>query len=410
MTTCRIRVTRDTPASGSFEWVTLGPQGNVLASGSANLARAPVSGSCELVLASDLVLLERVAAPASQQRRLGHALRYLVEEVALTDPERLHVTAAPGATPDTLCLGVVDRQWLSELLDKVRGAGLVPDAAYPESLLATQMPHTWTVVWRGSDGFARTGESEAFSLDITDSGSAPTNLRLALEAARTSGGTPHALVVRCTRQASPPDTEAWSTALGLPVELGPEWHWADAQRRPVLELLQGEFAVRGSSGPWLRRLRRPAILAGALIALASFALALDWGSKVRERNAILGEMHSIYRETFGDKATIVDAPLQMGRALAELRQRTGEVAPGDFLALLGVAADLLTAESRRSVRELAYDGTTLSVTLRAAAAEESAALLKQVRSRPLPLGYELAANPSSKGDEVTLRLRARRGP
>jgi len=53
MTPCRIRVTRDTPASGAFEWVTLGKHGEALASGSANLAQHPVSGPCELVLASD---------------------------------------------------------------------------------------------------------------------------------------------------------------------------------------------------------------------------------------------------------------------------------------------------------------------------------------------------------------------
>jgi type II secretion system protein L len=407
MTTCRIRITRDTPASGSFEWVTLSPQGSVLASGSASLARPPVTGPCELVLASDLVLLARVIAPASQRRRLGKALRFLVEEVALPDPEQLHVAAAPGSAPDALCLGIVDRQWLSELLGRLRGAGLVPEAAYPESLLPTQMPHTWTVIWRDRDGFVRTGESEAHSLDITVGGSAPSNLRLALEAARASGAFPQALVVRCARETRPPDVEAWSTALGLPVELGPEWHWADAQRRPALELLQGEFAVRGSAVPWLRRLRRPAILAGALIALASFALALDWGSKVRERNALLAEMRSIYRETFGDNATIVDAPLQMGRALAELRQRSGEVAQGDFLALLGVAADLLTPDSRRGVRLLAYDGTTLSITLSPGPVQDAAGVLKQIRSRPLRPGYELATDPSSKGGELTLRLRAR---
>ena len=45
MTTCRIRVTRDTPASGAFEWVTIGKQGEMLASGSANLAR-PSDNTC----------------------------------------------------------------------------------------------------------------------------------------------------------------------------------------------------------------------------------------------------------------------------------------------------------------------------------------------------------------------------
>ena len=34
MTTCRIRVTRATPVSGAFEWVTIGKQGEILASGS----------------------------------------------------------------------------------------------------------------------------------------------------------------------------------------------------------------------------------------------------------------------------------------------------------------------------------------------------------------------------------------
>lgn len=407
MTTCRIRVTRDTPNSGEFEWARLGRQGEMLDSGTANLAQASITGPCELVLASDLVLLERVTAPAAQQRRLGPALRYFVEELALPDPERLHVAAVPAPERNALYLGVVDRQWLSGLLARLRGAGLLPVAAYPESLLPTLLAHTWTVVCREGEGFVRTGDSEAVSLDVTDAAQAPGNLRLALESARAAGIGPHALMVRPGRNTRPPDVEAWSAALGLPVELGPEWHWADAQQRPGLELLQGEFAVRGGAS-WARRLRRPAILAGALVALASLGLALDWGAKVRERNALLGEMHSIYRETFGDKATVVDAPLQMRRALAELRQRAGEVAPGDFLALLGVAADLVPPDARQGVREISYDGTTLIVKLRSAA--ESEALLRALRSNPPPSGYELAAGEESKNGGPALRIRAKRGP
>jgi general secretion pathway protein L len=403
MTTCRIRVTRDTPTSGAFEWVTIGSQGDMLASGSANLAQPPVTGPCELVLASDLVSLERVAVPSSQQRRLGSALRYLVEELALPDPERLHVAAAPARERGSLCVGIVDRPWLRSLLEKLAGAKLSATAAYPETLLPTLLPHAWTLVWLGSEGFVRTGENEAVALDATQGGGAPSNLRLALEQARAAGAPPHALVVRCCRGAALPDIEAWSSALGVSVEPGPEWSWRDAQRRPPLDLLQGEFAARSGTTHWQRRLRRPAILAAALLALGSTALALDWWAKVRERDALLAEMSAVYRETFGERAVVVDAPLQMGRALADLRQRAGHVGPGDFVALLGVAAELLPDPAGR-IEALAYDGTALTVTLRPAAQE---ALLKQLRGKTPPRGYELTQQAAPGGGGMTLRLRAR---
>lgn len=403
MTTCRIRVTRDTPVSGAFEWVTLGEQGELLASGSANLAQPPVTGPCEVVLASDLVSLERVAVPPSQQRRLGSALRYLVEELALPDPERLHVAAAPAPERGALCLGIVDRQWLRSLLEKLAGAKLSATAAYPETLLPTLLPHTWTVVWLGGEGFVRTSENEAVALDATQRDGAPRNLGLALEQASVADSRPQTVVVRCGRGAVPPHIKAWSRALEVPVEAGPEWSWSDAQRRPPLDLLQGEFAARSVAAPWLRRLRRPAILAAALLALGSIALALDWWAKVRERDALLAEMRTAYRETFGERATVVDAPLQMGRALADLRQRAGHVGPADFVALLGVAAELLPDPAGR-IEALAYDGTALTVTLRPAAQE---ALLKELRGKIPPRGYEVTQQAAPGGGGMTLRLRPR---
>jgi general secretion pathway protein L len=187
------------------------------------------------------------------------------------------------------------------------------------------------------------------------------------------------------------------------VEAGPEWNWSDAQRRPLLNLLQGEFAAHTAAAPWLRRLRRSAILAAVLLALGSVTLALDWWTKVRERDALLAEMSAVYRETFGERAVVVDAPLQMGRALADLRQRAGRVGPGDFVALLGVAAELLPDPAGR-IEALAYDGTTLTVTLRPAAQE---ALLKELRGRTPPRGYELTQQAAPAGGATTLRLRQR---
>lgn len=409
MSVCRIRVTRDTPVSGALEWVTLDRQGAVLGSGVGNLDHPPVMGDCELVLASGLVSLEKVAAPPSQQRRLGSALRYLAEDFALADPEQLHVAAAPGTDKNSLCLAILDRQWLRELLEKLKGARLTAVSAYPESLLPALTPRTWTVVWRGTEGFVRTGKREALALDVAESSSAPTALRLALDNARSAGSAPQAIVVRGMPQSALPDLGAWSEALDIPVEEGPAWHWASAQPRPDFELLQGEFAARGAAGSWRQRLRRPAFIVAILLALNSAAIALDWGAKVRERNALREEMRAVYRETFGAGAVVVDAPLQMRRALADLRKQAGQIGPGDFLALLAAAAEILPPSSSARLESIAYDNATLAVTLRPAAGRQAGALLEELRAKSPRSQVQSRAEVAPATGAVVMTLRPRAG-
>jgi len=407
MTACRIRVTRDTPASGVFEWVTLDRQGAVLASGAANLAQSPVAGECGLALASDLVSLERVAAPPTQRKRLGSALRYLAEDLTISDPERLHVAAAPGPDRNSMVLASLDRHWLEQLLARLQGANLEATSAYPESLLPALAPRTWTAVWNGTEGFVRTGPAEAVSLDVAEPQAPPTGLRLALGSARAAGADPQAIVVRGAGQSAPPDIDAWSAALGVPVEQGPAWHWASAQRRPDVELLQGDFAARGAAGSWLQRLRRPALLAAVFLALNSAAIGLDWGAKVRERNAILEDMRAVYRETFGAGAVVVDAPLQMRRALANLRQQSGQVGPGDFVALLGAAGELLRNPARVRVESMRYENAALAVTLRPAAGRQADALLEELRARTPPAAIDMRVESAPSSGAIILTLRPR---
>jgi hypothetical protein len=99
----------------------------------------------------------------------------------------------------------------------------------------------------------------------------------------------------------------------------------------------------------------------------------------------------------------------MNRALAELRQRAGHVGPGDFLALLDVAAGLLPSAARQHIEDLAYDGTTLTVTLRPSAAQQSAALLQELRGKAPPAGYLMTAQEGAAGGSLVIRLRERRG-
>lgn len=406
MTQCRIRVTRETPISGAFEWARLDGGGAVLAAGHGQLEHSPVSGDCELVLASDLVLLDKVAASASQQRRLAPALRFLAEDLALPDPERLHVAAIQRTEPDSVGLAIIDRQWLQSVLAKLENAGLAPRSACPESLLPALMPHAWSVVWSGGEGFVRCGQHEAFAFDWTDGTIPPVALGLALQSAKATGVGPRALIVQCTPSSSAPDLNAWATALGLPVESGPEWNWAGSRRPPGVDLLQGEFAVRGGAGSWLRRLRVSAGLAAAVIALSSVAIALDWAAKSRERDALLREMRTLFLESFGENAVVVDAPLQMKRILADLRQQAGQIAPGDFVALLGVATERLLDPARHRVERISYEAAQLTVSLRPAGGQPSAALLEELRAAAVPQGYEVRAEAAQATDTVTLQLRA----
>jgi type II secretion system protein L len=191
------------------------------------------------------------------------------------------------------------------------------------------------------------------------------------------------------------------------VEQGPAWQWASAQRRPDVELLQGDFAARGAASSWLQRLRRPALLAAVFLALNSAAIGLDWGAKVRERNALLEDMRAVYRETFGAGAVVVDAPLQMRRALANLRQQSGQVGPGDFVALLGAAGELLLDPARVRVESMRYENAALTVTLRPAAGRQADALLEELRARtpPAAIDMRLESAPSSGAIILTLRPR-----
>jgi len=406
MTTCRIRLGRDSPATGSFEWVTLDGNGSVLESGTAPLRQPPFTGACELLIASDLVLLDRVPAPAAQQRRISSALRFLVEDSAIPDPERLHVVAGNSPARDTLCVGIVDRQWMEQMLGRLEHSGLIARSAYPECLLPELLPRTWTVVWNGDESFARTGDVEGFALDSTEHGEAPVSLRLALDEARNAASIPERLIVRVAAGAAPPDAEQWSTALGIPVELGPEWRWAGARRKPGLDLLQGEFAPRAMERDWTRVLRRPAILAGVLAIIGGCGIALDWSAKAHERGALQTEMEGIFRSAFGENAVVVDAPLQMDRALAQLRRQSGQLGAEDFLALFSAVSDRLLDPAKHRIESLAYVNGALSLSIRPNDAAQFSAQFNEMRAKASIPGLEIKLEPAESSGKFSLQVTA----
>ena len=251
---------------------------------------------------------------------------------------------------------------------------------------------------------ARTGEVEGFTLDVTDHGEAPISLRLALEQARNAAATPERLVVRVAAGAVPPELEKWSAMLGIPVEPGPEWHWASAPQHSGLNLLQAEFAPRAIESGWMRTLRRPAFLAGVLVIVTLTGIAMDWMMKIRERNMVAARMQQIFRNAFGDSAVVVDAPLQMRRALAQLRRQTGQMGADDFLALLGPVAAQLLDPARIRVDGVVYGNGALTLTVRPQDASKFSALLAEMRAKSSIPGFDIRLEPADSAGTISLRV------
>ena len=406
MTLCRVRLGPGFAGTGVFDWAHFDARGVLQQSGNSELAMPPAARRCEAVLAAELVLLERVSVPPAQQRRLQGALRFLAEDSLLPDPSRVHVVAHAVRQKDVVYVGIVDREWLGQALERLARVGLRPHSAYPECLLPALEPGGWVAVCNGAQSFVRTGEAEGFALDGDGEGEPPVGLQLALDAARAARRLPERIVLRAAPGASLPPAERWSDALGVPVEPGAPWIWYQVAQPAPLELLQGEFAARGSGGAWRQRLRRPALIATAAVALASFGVAADWALKSAERNRLQAEMRAIYRETFGESAVIVDPPLQMSRALADWRVRAGQGGAGEFVALLDAVAAAVDPAGPR-VESMSYEEGRLTLSLRAPDPRQAAAAAAQLRAAK-SAGMEIRAE-EAEGGALRVTVRAR-GP
>ena len=215
-------------------------------------------------------------------------------------------------------------------------------------------------------------------------------------------------MLRVAAGIAPPDADKWSAALDIPVEAGPEWRWSDERGKPGLDLLQGEFAPRAIDRGWKRALRRPAILAGALAAVCILGFGADWGAKAFERRALQTEMQGTFRAAFGESAVVVDPPLQMSRALAQLRRQAGQAGTDDFPALFGELAGRLLDPAKHRIESIAYGNGTLTLFVRPNDAAQFSAQFNEMKSKtPVP-GLDIKLESAESVGRISLQVTANR--
>lgn len=386
-------------------WALCDDSGAVLRSGNDPLASLPKGGECIAILASDRVLGISVKLPPGSRRRLPAVLPFVAEEYTLPDPEENHVAPGPLQADGRIALAVVDKAWLKRIVEACRTANLNLRRAVPETLLPALAPHTWVLVRDDGSSFLRTGAASGMALDSNDDG-APLSLQLCLHAAQSNP--PKRIEVRF-----PPHVAEAQRVLpqwpDLPLALvaGKEWDW---RRAPIpgdtLNLLWGEFAPRARISEWWPKLRPAVVILLAALGVEAAGANIQWAMLAGEKRELAHDMERTFHAAFGSASTLVNAPLQMQRNLAELRHAAGVPDETDFLPLLDAAAPLLAALPAGSTQELHYDSGRLDLDIKLASKADIIQLQQRLQRKGLQVN---AGDMHDAGNGIESRLSVQAG-
>ena len=307
--------------------------------------------------------------------RLRAALEGLLEEQLLDDPETLHLALQPGARAGgPAWVAVCSRAWLRQALQVLEGAGrpvgrIVPEFA-PEGPLA----------------LAVTGDAQQpLAVASSDDGV----LALPLTAAALGLLPPLPEDAPCVAEPAAAAAAEQVLQRKLTLQQAPQ-RWVQAART-AWDLAQFEFAssararaLKKFASGWADVLHAPAwrpVRWAAVLLVAVNLVGLNaWAWK--ERAALQDKRDAVRRvltDTFPQVKTIVDAPVQMEREVAALRQQTGTASPRDLDAMMAAMGTALPAG--RAPAAMEYTGSVLRVLGLSLSPEEFRTVATQLRTQ-----------------------------
>ncbi|ACB35682.1 General secretion pathway L [Leptothrix cholodnii SP-6] len=382
------------PAPAELAYVLSADGQSVDGEGRCAAALLPRATSLSVVMAGADVSFHRLLYPKAPASRLRAALRGVLEERLLDDPDLVHVALAPDAHAGTECwVAVTDRAWLAIQIELIERTGRAVDRVICAASPAAEGSVGELDVQTLASGVGEAGNelagvtfssAEGVACWPWDTQTRPGGLATALLPS------PLPAELRCS--ASPAfvlATEAW---LGRPVAVRSQAQRLLAAAHGGWNLRQFDLAPRHRGATLLRdawtQLRTPAwrparwglvgLLAAQLIGLNAWAWMQR--SELQERRTA---MTNLMRSTHPQVRAILDAPLQMQRENEALRAAAGRAGDTDLEPMLQAAASAWP--DNLAVQTLRYENAQLSLGATQLGAEQ----IERLRSSLQPAGWRV---------------------
>ncbi|MGH6637171.1 MAG: type II secretion system protein GspL [Polaromonas sp.] len=331
--------------------------------GSAPLALLPRAGEVVAMVPARMLSWHRIALPKVNSARLRNALDGLLEERLLDEPQSLHFALAPGAAPGngSVWVAACDKAWLHTALQAFESAGrpvarVVPEyaplpAGSPPTLHVTGSPDSAWLVRCADDGVQTLplGPGALLALGVGN-------------AASGDGSQVHAepAVAALAEQVLATKVRVEHSAQGLVAAARSSWDLAQFD----LASTGGTRLARRAGLAWAQwagsAAWRPARWGLLSLVLAQLLGLNAWAWKERAALEAKGsEARSLLTRTFPKVPVVVDAPVQMEREVAALRQAAGAVSSRDLEPMLATIAENVQTAGPPSAIEFAANEMTL---------------------------------------------------
>ena len=310
------------------------------------------TGEVVAVVPAAMLSWQRVSLPQGVgpgSPRLRAVLEGVLEESVLDDPAQLHFALQPDAAHapagEPLWVACCPRAWLREHLHILETAGRAVARVVPSHAPGEPSPDGAQLLIIGSPEVAQ----------AVVYGTSPEQAVLVLPLSREATPLLPELGPDSTVHAEPAVASTAEQLLQRPVRLYPLGQTLLDASRSDWDLAQLEFANSGRNrlqrrlGSGLNDVLhapawKPARWGVAALVVIGLIGANAWAWQERQQlQAKAALVRSTLTSTFPKVQVVVDAPVQMAREVANLRQASGGLTPGDAEPLLAAAGDALGA-------------------------------------------------------------------